>query len=108
MSLRELLKKGLYQENLDRLVACCSGLAQDSSYVLPFFVLKTVFREMSALLDAGPPHASQHTDLISDLMDPIHLPLDKIGNNEKIDSDELEAIVRIHLRNASVFRSEQG
>ena len=44
--LRELLKKGLHQENLDHLVACCSGLAQDSSYVLPFFVLKNIFREM--------------------------------------------------------------
>jgi hypothetical protein len=102
-----LLKKGFYQENLDQLVACCSGLAQDSSYVLPFFVLKNLFAEMSSLLELGPTPPSQHTDLVSDLAEPIDLMLEKIANNQDISFADLDLIVRTHLRNASVFRSGQ-
>jgi hypothetical protein len=106
--LRELLNNGFYEENLDRLVACCSGLAQDSSYVLPFFVLKNVFREMSSLMQGVPVNVEKHNDLISELAEPIRHTLVKITNNDQIDANDLEAIVRVHLRNASVFRLDQG
>lgn len=38
-SLRELIKGGLHQENLDKIVSGCNALAQDTSHVLTFFVL---------------------------------------------------------------------
>jgi hypothetical protein len=101
--LRELLKKGFYQENLEHLAACCSGLAQDTSYALPFFVLKAVFREMAFHLDDGPTPVSSHGDLVSDLASPINRLLDRIANNEEIAFAELDAIVRTHLRNAGLF-----
>ena len=104
-SLRELLTKGLHQENLDHLAACCSGLAQDSSYALPFFVLKAIFCEMAYHLDDGPTPVTAHNDLTADLLPPIHRLLARIANNEEISFADLDAIVRTHLRNSGVFGS---
>jgi hypothetical protein len=50
-SLPELIGGWFHQENLDKIVSGCNALAQDTSYVLAFFVLKQVFAEMSAALD---------------------------------------------------------
>jgi hypothetical protein len=44
-SLRKLIKGGLHQENLDKIVFECNALAQDTSSVRAFFVLKQVFAE---------------------------------------------------------------
>ena len=103
--LRELLKKGFHQENLDKLAQCCAALAQDSSYVLPFFVLRCVFRGMSSVWDGEAVDPVRYYDLACDLNEPVLHLLDKIANDEVIGAEELEAVVRIHLRNASVFRS---
>ena len=50
-SLRKLVASGFYVENLDKMVSECNALAQDSAYVLLFFVLKQVFADLSNALD---------------------------------------------------------
>jgi hypothetical protein len=106
-SLRELIKAGLYQENLDKIVAICNALAQDTSYVLTFFVFKQMFREMAAALDAEAVSPEQHLDLIVETADTAILILDKVANGEKIEADELEAMVGTHIRNLNVFKSDR-
>ncbi|MGA3283542.1 MAG: hypothetical protein ABSD57_03675 [Verrucomicrobiota bacterium] len=106
-SLRELIKGGFHQENLDKIVSECNALAQDTSYVLTFFVLKQVFAEMSAALDGEAVAIEQHQDLISGITKPAILILDKVEKNEQIEVADLENIVRTHVRNVNVFRSDR-
>ena len=106
-SLRELIKGGLYQENLDKIVSECNALAQDTSHVLTFFVLKQVFAEMSAVLEGEAVVVEQHKDLISDITGSAILILGKVENDEPIEFTDLEALVRIHLRNVNIFRADR-
>ena len=105
-SLRELIKGGLHQENLDKMVAECNALSQDTSLVLPFFVLKNVFKELSSAFDRGAVTVEQHEDLISNITGPAILILNKIEKNEPVQIEILETLVRDHVRNINVFRSD--
>ena len=105
--LRELIRDGLYQENLDKIVSECNALAQDTSSVFTFFVLKQVFAEMSAVLEGEAVALEQHKDLISDITGSVILILDKLQNDEPIEFADLEALVRIHLRNVNFFRADR-
>ena len=106
-SLRELIQSGLHQENLDKIVSECNALAQDTPSVLAFFVLKQVFAEMSAVLEGEAVAIEQHKDLISDITGPVIIVLDKLQNNEPIEIADLEALVRVHLRNVNIFRADR-
>jgi hypothetical protein len=106
-SLRELIEGGLHAENLDRIVAECNALAQDTSNVLTFFILRQVFAEMSAALDGEAVAVTQHKDLVSGIAEPSILILEKIMNDERIETADLELIVRTHIRNVNVFRSDR-
>lgn len=76
-SLRELIKGELHQEKLDRIVFECNALAQDTSFVLAFFVLKQIFIEMSAALDGKAIAVDQHNDLVSGIAKLVVLILDQ-------------------------------
>jgi hypothetical protein len=102
-----LIEKGFYEENLDALVVECNALAQDTSYALPFFVLKHVFLEMAAIWESGAVRVDAHNDLICGITDDCKAVLDKAVNGEEIEAADLEQLVRTHLRNVNVFRSEQ-
>jgi hypothetical protein len=106
-SLRKLIKEGLYQENLDKIVAECNALSQDTSYVLAFFVLKHVFAEISEALEGEAVDFDRHKDLISGMAESSVLILDKIMNDERIEVGDLESILSTHIRNLNVFRSER-
>jgi hypothetical protein len=105
--LRKLVKDGLFQENLDKIVVECNALAQDTSYVLTFFVLKHLFQEMSAALEGEAVNIDQHKELASGIGDAFNLILDKVANNEQIEITDLESIVRTHIRNVNIFRSDR-
>ena len=62
--LRELAQQVLSEENLDRLVRECSSLAQDRPYVLAFFTLKNIFRELSDVLETGAIAVPMHEELV--------------------------------------------
>ena len=106
-SLRELIKDGLHQENLDKIVSECNALAQDTPSVLAFFVLKQMFAEMSAVLEGEAVAVEQHKDLISDITGTAILILDKLQNDGPIEFADLEALVRIHLRNVNIFKADR-
>jgi hypothetical protein len=106
-SLRELIEGGLHQENLDRIVFECNTLSQDTSHVLTFFVLKQVFVEMSAALEGEAVAVAQHKDLISSISELAILILDKVENDEPIETADLENLVRAHIRNVNIFRADR-
>ncbi len=106
-SLRELIRGGLHEENLDKIVVECNALAQDTPHVLAFFVLKQVFTEISAALEGEAVGVDQHRELISGLAEATLLILDKIESNQSVQYGELESIVRTHVRNLNVFRSDR-
>ena len=106
-SLRELIKEGLYQENLDKIVAECNTLSQDTSNVLSFFVLKQLFAEISAALEGEAVEINRHKDLISGIAESSILILDKIVNNKGVEVGDLQPLVSTHIRNLNVFRSER-
>lgn len=106
-SLRELIEGGLHQENLDKIVSGCNALAQDTSYVLTFFILKQVFAEISAAVDGEAVTVDQHKELTSGIARPAVLILDKVEKSLQIEIADLENIVRTHVRNVNIFRSDR-
>jgi hypothetical protein len=104
-SLRELIEGGLHQENLDKMVAECSALSQDTSFVLSFFILKHVFAELSTVLERDAVSVEQFNDLTSGIANSVILILNKVEKNELVEIEALESIVRRHVHNINVFRS---
>ena len=106
-SLRDLIETGLYQANLDRIVAECGELSQDSPYVLEFFVMKQIFSEISASLDGEPVTAARHEDLVLGIAQTSIVLLDKMLNGEQVQFFELKEFVATHVRNVNLFRADR-
>ncbi len=106
-SLLELIKGGLRQENLDKMVCECDALAQDTSYVLAFFVLKQVFAETSGALEGEAVALGRYQDLTSEIAASASAVLGKALNNKRIEAADLEPIVGKHIRNLNIFRSDR-
>lgn len=104
-SLREALAKGFFVENLDFLTRECNSLAQDTNYCVSFFVLKNVFREMSSALEVRPIQIEEHKELTSRISETCKLILEKILKNEPVEVEQLDSLVRQHLRNLTLFNS---
>jgi hypothetical protein len=66
-----------------------------------------VFAEISAALDGEAVAVARHKDLVSGIAEPSILLLEKIVNDERIETADLELIVRTHIRNVNVFRSDR-
>jgi len=103
--LPSLVQQGLHQQNLDRLVQGCNALAQDTSHVLFFFVLKSVFQEMSDAPERGPVDVSRYQELVSRIGEQVCALLQTVGAGNPIGSEQIEELVRTHLVNLSLFRS---
>lgn len=105
VSLRNLVERGLHQENLDQLVRECNALAQDSSHVLIFFVLKSVFRELSDALDTGAIELSRHQELVSRISEKTCSLLRKLERGEPIPSNDIQDLIQTHVVNLNLFRT---
>ena len=62
---------------------------------------------MSAALDGEAVAIDQFRDLTSGVAGPSILILDKVAKNECVETADLEPLVRTHLRNLNVFRSDR-
>jgi len=102
-----LVKAGFHEENLDKMVVECGSLAQDTSYVLTFFVLKHLFAEISAVLEGEAVNLERFKALTSEIGEPIDVILDKVINNEEVRFNDLESVVRVQIHNLNVFRSDR-
>jgi hypothetical protein len=105
-SLREALAKGIFLESLDFLTRECHSLEQDTNYCLAFFVLKNIFRELSSALESGPIQLGEHAELTSRIATACDSIPGKIDKGESIEAEELDSVIRQHIRNISIFRSE--
>ena len=102
--LRELMQQGLFEVNLDKLVCECNSLAQDSAHVLLFFTLKNIFRELSETLESGAIEVAQHEELVCGISNKVSSLLQKLADGTAISTEEIEALVRIHIVNRNLFR----
>jgi hypothetical protein len=103
--LRELVRQGLHEENLDQAVRECGALAQDSRQVLVFFTLKNVFKELSQTLDAGAIEVTQHQELLQGVSKKVLSLLEKVASDAPIPLEEIEELVRTHVVNRNLFNS---
>lgn len=103
--LRDLLRQGLHEENLDRAVRECSSLAQDSRQVLVFFTLKNVFKELSQALEAGAIEVTRHQELLKDIAEKVLSFLENAASDAPIPLKEFEELVRTHVVNRNLFDS---
>jgi hypothetical protein len=104
-SLRELIRAGLHQDNLDKLVGECASLSQDSPDFLLFFILKHIFGELAGVLDAGGVSFERYKELTSDVSEQALALLEKVLRIERLSIEDLEPLVSIHIRNVNVFKS---
>ena len=104
-SLRELVRQGLHEENLDRMVQECSALAQDSPHVLVFFTLKNIFREMAEALDSGAVELARFEELTVGVAQKADSLLQKLVAETPIEHASVEDLVRTHIVNLNLFRS---
>jgi hypothetical protein len=103
--LRELVRQGLHEENLDRAVRECGSLAQDSRQVLVFFTLKNVFKELSQALEAGAIAVTRHQELVEGISGKILSLLEKVASDAPMPLEEIEELVRTHVVNRNLFNS---
>ena len=103
--LRDLVRQGLHEENLDRAVRECGSLAQDSRHVLLFFTLKNVFKELSQALEAGAIEVTRHRELLQGISEKALSLLEKVASDAPIALHEIEELVRTHVVNRDLFNS---
>jgi hypothetical protein len=103
--LRELVRQGLHEENLDRAVCECGSLAQDSQQVLIYFTLKNVFKELSQALDSGAIEVTRHQELLRGISEKVLSLLEKVASDAPIPLEEIEDLVRTHVVNRNLFNS---
>ena len=104
-SLRRIAETGLHQDHLAQLVSECARLAQDSRFVLTFFVLGHLFSDLDHALDEGPVEFERFEELTQGLVVRISTVLTKLEHGEDARWDELQGIVSLHLRNLGLFRT---
>jgi hypothetical protein len=105
LRLRELVRQGLHEENLDRAVQECNSLAQDSPHVLIFFTLKNIFKELAESLESGAIEVRRYEELVRGVSDKVSALLQNLISGNPLPSDELEDLVRMHVVNRNLFRS---
>lgn len=103
--LRELLREGLHEENLNRAVRECSSLAQDSRHVLVFFTLKNVFKELADTLEGDAIEVTRHRELVQGVSEKVLPLLAKVASDSPIHPEEIEDLVRTHVVNRNLFNS---
>jgi hypothetical protein len=104
-SLRELIREGLHQDNLGRIISLCHNLAQDSGRWLLFFALKNIFERSTRDSKARQSPSKRFntiTDRIGEHAQKLLQDVQQAGTYSKEDLDEM---VRTHLRNLGVSRS---
>ena len=102
--LRNLVRQGLHEENLDRLIQECNALAQDTPHVLLFFTLKSVFMELSAALEREPVEVSRFQELVGRITEQTSELLQRVEGGKPVGFGEIEELVRTHLVSLSLFR----
>lgn len=103
-SLRELLRQGLHADNLDKMVQECSALSQDSPYVLIFFTLKNVFREMAEALESDVVEVTRFQELTAGIAQKVDSLLQKLLVGTPVEPADVEELVRTHIVNRNLFR----
>lgn len=101
----ELVEAGLSEENLDKMVQECGSLAQDSTQVLAFFVLKNIFAELSHTLQGEAVEVTRHQELIAGITEKTTAMLRKLAADTPVSLEEVEELVRTHVVNRNLFRS---
>jgi hypothetical protein len=104
---RKLVEEGLYQDNLSKLIRLCAELSQDSAHTLVFFVLKNIFAEIDAKLDTQGNTPEMFQTLTAGIAENSIKILWRLEETGNASNDEIENIVRIHVRNHGVFGAEQ-
>jgi len=79
--LRELVRQGLHEEDLDRAVRECGSLVQDSQHVLVFFTLKNIFKELSQALDTGAIEVTRHRELLQGISEKVRSLLARVESD---------------------------
>ena len=106
-SLRELIREGLHQDNLGRIISLCHNLAQDSGHWLLFFVLKNIFREIDARLEGEAISVEMFHTITDRIAEHAEKVLQDVQQTGRYSKEELDEMVRTHLRNLGVSRSRE-
>ena len=105
-SLRSLISKGLFQDNLSPIIQHCGALVQDSPHTLVFFTLKHIFIELDQALDTEKAvEISMFNALTQGIAEQTSLILEKLERGGSIEPSVLERLVSTHISNLALFRS---
>ena len=102
--LRELIAGGLHQASLDTLSREFAALAQDTSEVLPFFVLHHDCRRLSAALEGEAVSLPRFHELTGGLAGQMTAILAALDAGQPVAAD-LEKLVASLFENLALFRS---
>jgi len=98
--LESLLKKGLYIDNLNKMVSVCDAATQESDDVLIYFTLRSIFSGISASWSDRPLPASEAKNVESRLVPPIKNLIKSIKgrSNQEENHRLLTEIVKIYYK----------
>ena len=103
--LRELVRGGLHQDNLGKLISLCAELTQDSGHSLVFFVLKNIFTEIDAKLDAQGNSFEMFQTVTANIAEETGQILQALEETGTVRNEQIENLVRIHVRNQGLFQA---
>lgn len=105
--LRKLVGEGLHQDNLSKLISLCGELAQDSGHSVLFFALKSIFKEIDEKLDAQGNSPEMFGTITANISEETDKLLQKLEETGGVSNEDIEGLVRIHVRNHGLFGTEE-
>ncbi len=99
-----LLKEGLFLDNLNNLVATSQELGQDTDLSLLFFTLKNIFSELADALDDEAVDVQRFNELTDETSSRIASILHIVYAGDSLPYQNLEDLVAHHIASRSLFK----
>lgn len=103
--LLSLVREGLYEDNLNKLISTTHELSQDTGFSLLLFALKHVFSELANALEGEAVDFQRFQDLTDETKSKIIGILQSVCALELVPYEELEDLISLHIAKLSLFRN---
>lgn len=103
--LLSLVREGLSEDNLNKLVSATHELSQDTGFFLLLFALKHIFLELANALEGEAVDFQGFHDLTDETGSKIVSILQSVCALESVPYEELEDLISLHIAKLSLFKN---
>jgi|SRR6266576_3985002 hypothetical protein len=103
--LLSLIEKGLFPDNLSKLISTSHELSQDTAFSLLFFGLKHIFLELDSALEGEAVDVQRFSELTGETRSRIIGILQLVRAGDSVPYQDLEDLIALHIVRLSLFRN---